>query len=399
MNSSVYKSNKLNKISERKKILFVSSFTPPLNAGGGKNAFNFASFLAEKGQQVTLLSLNRKGRLAWRESIKQLRIVRLLYFNHNLITKILSLFIILPGYLYYVAKNELVFIYGGNIIGFEFIILFGRILGKKIVFRSTMFKEDDPTTLTLHPTLGRLRKWILLKIDFYFSLNPAFTKSSRKLFANDQIIESLQGVNTSIYSPVYEGEKIYYRKKLNLPEDKLIIISIGYLIRRKGYNKMFEILANADFDYHLIFLGDYEVSDYHYFKHLNPEMKKLVSYGKELLKEKLQFNGPKENVFEYLKASDIYILNSKQEGFPNALLEAMSVGLPCIVRNIPGHYDFITEQDNLFNFQNQEELLSVLKLLNKNASLRIETGLRARKTIMKKASFEKVWELWQSKFL
>lgn len=387
----------MNIISDRKRILFVSSFTPPLNAGGGKNAFNFAFFLAEKGQQVTLLSLNRRGRLLRREKVKRLLIIRLLYFNHNLLTKILSFFIILPGYLYYVAKNELVFIYGGNIIGFEFIILFGKIFGKKIVFRSTMFNEDDPTTLTLHSILGRFRRWVLPHIDFYFSLNPAFTESGRKFFTNDQIQESTQGVNTNIYSPVNEEKKIYYRRKLNLPEDKLIIICIGYLIRRKGYKEMFEVIANADFEYHLIVLGDYEVSDCHYLNQLNPEMGKLFNYGKELLKKRVQFTGPIENVFEYLKASDIFILNSKREGFPNTLLEAMATGLPCVVRKIFRHYDFVTTQDNLFYFQKPEELLSVLKLLTEDASLRLETGLKARKTILEKASFDKVWKLWQSK--
>ena len=42
----------------RKRILFVYPFTPPINAGGGKNAFYFAAFLAKKGHNVTFLSLN-----------------------------------------------------------------------------------------------------------------------------------------------------------------------------------------------------------------------------------------------------------------------------------------------------------------------------------------------------
>ena len=138
-----------------KRILFCSSFTPPVNAGGGKNAFNFAKFLSEKGLKVTLLTLNRRGKLPPREQVGTMKIMRILYFNYNLFTKLLSLLIILPGYFIYVVRNDVIFIYGGNIIAFEFIILTGRLLGRQVVFRSTMLGEDDMVTL--------IRKWHGLK--------------------------------------------------------------------------------------------------------------------------------------------------------------------------------------------------------------------------------------------
>ncbi len=59
--------------------------------------------------------------------------------------------------------------------------------------------------------------------------------------------------------------------------------------------------------------------------------KQLVDKCKTLkLHNSVIFTGFVENVADYLQAMDIFLLPSEFEGFPNALLEAQSVGLPCI---------------------------------------------------------------------
>lgn len=61
------------------------------------------------------------------------------------------------------------------------------------------------------------------------------------------------------------------------------------------------------------------------------EEKKLV---KDLgLAERVYFTGGKTNPFPYLKYVDVYVMSSIHEGFPNALVEAMALGLPVISTN------------------------------------------------------------------
>ena len=67
----------------------------------------------------------------------------------------------------------------------------------------------------------------------------------------------------------------------------------------------------------------------------------LYLEGKKILKDKILFTGPVNNVNKYLQASDIFLFNSKQEGLPNSLLEAMACGLPVITTIMNGAAEII----------------------------------------------------------
>ena len=377
-----------------KRILFCSSFTPPVNAGGGKNAFNFAKFLSEKGLQVTLLTLNRRRKLPHMELVGSLKIIRILYFNYNLFTKLLSLLIILPGYFIYVVRNDVIFIYGGNIIAFEFIILAGRLLGRHVVFRSTMLGEDDMVTL-LRKWYGLkgLRKAVLSLISTYFSLNPEFTKSFLKIYGEDKkVIESPQGVNTQIFYPVSKETKLTLREKLGLPKDQFIIITIGYLLNRKGYAEIFENLAQLKIPFLYVVTGDFEVEKSHYLYHLTDQIKHLYNHGYHTLRKKILFTGPRENVNEYLQASDIFLLNSKREGVPNALLEAMACGILPVIKSIRGIDKYITfSRKNALVFNHPGEMEKLILEVSDNRSLIKQLGRNASNEMAKKLSFEVVF--------
>jgi glycosyltransferase involved in cell wall biosynthesis len=384
----------LSKSGLNKKILFVSSFSPPLNAGSGRNAYNFAKFISDKGAKVTLLSLNRKGKLKPKDEDENLKIIRLRYFNQNLLTRIISLIIILPGYFFLVIKNDIIFVYGGNIIAFEFILLFGRLLGKMVVFRSTMNGEDDIETLVNQRWIGKFNLFCLKQVDYYFSINPAFSRSWKLVFGStDKIFESTQGVDTGRFIPAESNYKFQLRKKLNLPEDTFIIISVGYVVERKGFRDIFKSLTLLDFSFLYLVVGDFQVPDDHYLKNLNHEMKELTELGNLLLKEKVVFIGSKMNVDEYLKASDILILNSIREGFPNVVLEAMACGLPVIYREIKGIDGFFTKngQNILINSGNDVELTENVRKLYFDSVFREKIGKEAGRVIKEQASFEVLW--------
>lgn len=104
-------------------------------------------------------------------------------------------------------------------------------------------------------------------------------------------------------------------------DDIKLIVSVGRQDYIKGFwhlIKAFSIIAKDNDKARLMILGTGDWSQY---------QKLAEDLG---VKDKVAFMGIKKNPFPYVAASDMYVLSSNHEGFPNALLEAMALGKPCI---------------------------------------------------------------------
>lgn len=63
------------------------------------------------------------------------------------------------------------------------------------------------------------------------------------------------------------------------------------------------------------------------------------------MQEAVLFTGVQSNPFSFLRKADVYALTSESEGFPNALIEAMAVGIPCVSVNcLTGPAEILHEQ-------------------------------------------------------
>lgn len=90
----------------------------------------------------------------------------------------------------------------------------------------------------------------------------------------------------------------------------------------------------------------------------DPTLKKLIiTYG---LQDNIEFVGEVKDIAHYYSLASIFVMTSISEGFPNALAEAMSSGLCCIVYNfIAGPKDIITnEHDGLIIDDGNAELMA-----------------------------------------
>lgn len=109
----------------------------------------------------------------------------------------------------------------------------------------------------------------------------------------------------------------------------LKIIAVGRLTRQKGFDLLLQAFARAKDEagasIRLSIVGDGE------------DFTSLRSLSSKLgLDGMVEFHGQQQDVGAYLSASDIFVLSSRWEGFPNVLIEAMSSGLPAIVSNCSG---------------------------------------------------------------
>jgi glycosyltransferase involved in cell wall biosynthesis len=111
-----------------------------------------------------------------------------------------------------------------------------------------------------------------------------------------------------------------------------------------------------------------------------------------VLKKYIKYHGYKKDVRPLIKKSNVLILASYHEGLPRSVLEAMSVGRPVIVTNIPGNKLLVKNGKNGFKIPVKDSVSLANKMLwfinNKNQLNKM--GKLSRKIVEKKFDVKKI---------
>jgi glycosyltransferase involved in cell wall biosynthesis len=103
------------------------------------------------------------------------------------------------------------------------------------------------------------------------------------------------------------------------------------------------------------------------------------------LTNRVRFNGvvPRDDVFRSLARADVFLSPSLWEGLPVALMEAMGVGIPCIVSNISSHNEVgvATEGVKLTDLKVEAWLECIQRLAQMDSQERKAIGLKNREII------------------
>lgn len=164
------------------------------------------------------------------------------------------------------------------------------------------------------------------------------------------------------------------------------ITAVGRLCWQKGFDtliKAFKLVSNDYPDYKLIIYGEGEDRNY-----LEQIIKDLNLTGSVLLP------GIKKDVINYVANSTLFILSSRYEGMPNALMEAMAVGVPSISTDCEfGPSELINNGENgiLVPVDDVEKLSENIKLLLSNKELYNKIKSNCQK-ILSTNSNEKIYK-------
>lgn len=119
-----------------------------------------------------------------------------------------------------------------------------------------------------------------------------------------------------------QRKEMLSEQEINLFKGKKIITTTGRLTNQKGQWHLIrafsEVVKRAP-NTMLVIIGSGELEDY------LKDLSKAYGLGKNIY-----FTGHAPNPYKYLWCTDIFVLTSLYEGFPNALAEAVCMGLPCI---------------------------------------------------------------------
>jgi glycosyltransferase involved in cell wall biosynthesis len=144
------------------------------------------------------------------------------------------------------------------------------------------------------------------------------------------------GVNLQRFNPAQSAPEPNTRQALRdrfgILADHRVIVAVGLLRPRKRPDLIIQawrqVLSRFP-DTHLLFVGPQASSKDPSLGRYSTEIAELITASGAA--DRVHFSGMVDDVENYLRAADIFILASKREGTPNSVLEAMAVGLPCLV--------------------------------------------------------------------
>jgi len=221
-----------------------------------------------------------------------------------------------------------------------------------------------------------------LEVRLLKAIQSFYVKRARIIIVPSKYVRSLvQGwgipedrivvIHNAIRQPdVLSAEKRQARIILGFSKDERLLITIGRLIPLKRIDQIIKIIPQLD-NVKLIVAGD------------GPEKKPLERLVASLnLRDRVLLTGQvsQEEVPIYLRASDVFVLNSETEGLSHVLLEAMAVGVPIIATGAGGNPEVVEDGVNglLIPIGDQEKLTEAILRVLQDRELAGEFVKRSR---------------------
>jgi glycosyltransferase involved in cell wall biosynthesis/putative flippase GtrA len=164
--------------------------------------------------------------------------------------------------------------------------------------------------------------------------------------------DKIKVIYNAVVAPRVDISQEQAKSGLGLAADNFIVISVGRLVPWKGFSILIDlipVLIEEIADLKLIIAGN------------GPERGKLEAQSEKLkVKDKILFTGqlPQEKLWQYLRAADLFVLNTGYEGLPHIIIEAMFLGLPVITTRVGGNPEVVSNGKNgiLVEYNNREEI-------------------------------------------
>jgi glycosyltransferase involved in cell wall biosynthesis len=197
-----------------------------------------------------------------------------------------------------------------------------------------------------------------------------------------------QGMNNASFMP----NPIPFMPEVPSPRTENVVVSVGRLTDQKGIDMLLDAWAEAaprHPDWRLRIYGSGE--DEEILK------KQCTALG---LDDSVDWMGRTSDVPGALRGGSVFVLSSRGEGFPLALMEAMATGLPCAAFDCaPGVHEIIRDGEDglLATLGNTGELARRLDTLMSDKALRDSMGEAARVNVQRFTTDEIV-RMWEELF-
>lgn len=230
----------------------------------------------------------------------------------------------------------------------------------------------------------------LLRLGFtHITGAPQAARAIERLFGipKSAVAESINGIDLSSFAS--NSERRSRRATMNIHDDSLTLI--GTAARLRPLKRIDWLLHAArgleDEDWKILVLGD------------GPDRKRLERLAMEELEfDRVRFTGMVSDMGSWLPTLDIFVLPSgPEEGFGNAVVEAMAFGIPTVVcADSPALTSHVMSGRNGIVVGDVAEMTNALKLLVRDAQLRRQLGSTAQQDVLARYSMKRCSAMFEA---
>ena len=227
--------------------------------------------------------------------------------------------------------------------------------------------------------------------DLLITINEEdYRLSQRKLNAKQFALVNGVGIDLRNFAKPEPAQMQKIMEELNLPQDAILLVSVGELNANKNHSTVIKALAKiTDQRLHYAIAGR------------GAKREELIALAQELgIGERVHLLGYRRDIPLLYAVADICVFPSIREGQGLAAVEGMASGLPLIASNNRGTRGFLTEKNALICPYNDVNCFAeAIKILADDADLRARMGsenLALSKQFDVSVINEKMWALYKN---
>lgn len=201
---------------------------------------------------------------------------------------------------------------------------------------------------------------------------------------------NINGIDTTFFSreAILPEEREHKKYILDITAEDTVFCFVGRLVGDKGINELVHAFVKLNQAYpatKLLLVGPLEEE----LDPLDAETKRYIDYHTAIIT-----TGFCADIRPYLAISDIFVFPSYREGFPNVVMQAGAMDLPCIVTDINGCNEIIIQDVNGLIIPPKDEtvLSEAMMVLLSDCELRSRLARTSRKMISERYEQSLVWK-------
>lgn len=210
------------------------------------------------------------------------------------------------------------------------------------------------------------------------------TSKPLKVLANGNV----NGIDLDYFCPnqIANSTKENLREELGISKEDFVFIFVGRLVGDKGINELISAFSTfKNNNLKLLLVGPCEPE----LDPLQPETLKEIQDNPTIISVGFQ-----KDVRPYFAISNALVFPSYREGFPNVVMQAGAMELPCIVSNINGCNEIILKNENgiIFPAKNIEKIKEAMDEIYENKELYLKLKQNSRNLIISRYEQSIVWK-------